>query len=358
MSPETYFLGSSTPNGFVTPIGNLLSDTSNTVYILKGTAGSGKSTLMKKISEAFADSPQEIYRCSADPNSFDAVYIKDKRTIIIDGTAPHCADPQYPKAVQSIIDLGAYIEGTRLRAEKDKIIALTDEYGRFHKRCRLCLSAISSVTEDIIAAASEAVDREKLSAFTSRTSKRLIPRKPSCGDIGKKTRKQLSAVTMNGYTTYIPENCKIYLLSDDSIAGSDIFLREIADTIVKKGYDITVSECLMCSERFYEHLIVPELEIAFITANCINGIHIDSPKKVINFRRFYRKDIFDSQPNIKQRIRFGKRAVCELIKEASAALSDAKKIHDKIEAFYIAAADFDSLNRLTYKLISEIKSLN
>ena len=36
---EHYFLGSSSPCGFVTPIKELLSDTDNTVYLLKGTAG-------------------------------------------------------------------------------------------------------------------------------------------------------------------------------------------------------------------------------------------------------------------------------------------------------------------------------
>ena len=42
---EHYFLGSSSPCGFVTPIKELLGDTDNTVYLLKGTAGCGKSTL-------------------------------------------------------------------------------------------------------------------------------------------------------------------------------------------------------------------------------------------------------------------------------------------------------------------------
>ena len=64
---EHYFLGSSSPCGFVTPIKELLGDTDNTVYLLKGTAGCGKSTLMKKISAAFSDEPQEIYHCSPTP---------------------------------------------------------------------------------------------------------------------------------------------------------------------------------------------------------------------------------------------------------------------------------------------------
>ena len=136
---EHYFLGSSSPCGFVTPIKELLGDTDNTVYLLKGTAGCGKSTLMKKISAAFSDEPQEIYHCSSDPDSLDAVYLKNRKAIIMDGTAPHCFDPVYPKAVESIIDLGAYLDTAKLRQNKKDIITVTDECAGFHKRCRLCL---------------------------------------------------------------------------------------------------------------------------------------------------------------------------------------------------------------------------
>lgn len=357
MSDEKYFLGSSTPNGFVTPIGELVGDTSNTVYIFKGTAGSGKSTIMKKICEAFPDSPKEIYYCSADPFSLDAVYLKDRKFLIMDGTDPHCFDPVYPKAVQSIVDLGAFLETSELRAKKDEIIALTNEYSGYHKRCRLCLSAISSVIPDITSAAFETLDLKKLYAFTERTCRRLIPKRTDKKSDGKLSYRQLSALTMNGYATFTPTDCKIYLLNDEYIAGADIFLRKAADCAVKKGYDVYVSECLICAARYFEHIMIPELGIAFMTSSCINPLNIESSKKVINFRRFYISSEFESRPVLKQRIKFGKKAVSELINEASSELKTAKAVHDKIEEYYIAAADFDSLNRLTYKLISDIKSL-
>jgi energy-coupling factor transporter ATP-binding protein EcfA2 len=349
---EHYFLGSSSPCGFVTPIKELLGDTDNTVYLLKGTAGCGKSTLMKKISAAFSDEPQEIYHCSSDPDSLDAVYLKNRKAIIMDGTAPHCFDPVYPKAVESIIDLGAYLDTAKLRQNKKDIITVTDECAGFHKRCRLCLAAISSVISDMLSAAAESLDIEKLNAFTSRTSKRLIPRKAEKTACGKVTAKQLSAMTMNGYKTYLPEYEKIYLLSDSFMAGSDIFLRDICDSAVRKGYDVIVSRCPLCTEMYYEHVLIPELGIAFISSGCINSITVEGSKKVINFRRFY-----SPTPIIKQRLKFGKKAASEIIREAASAMQSAKDIHDTLEKYYVSAADFDSLNRLSYKLISEIKSL-
>lgn len=356
MSTEKYFLGSSSASGFATPISELLSDTDNTVYILKGTAGSGKSTLMKKISEAFADSPQEIYYCSADPYSLDAVYIRDKKAVIIDGTSPHCIDPVYPKAVESIVDLGAYIETQKLRAAKAEVISLTEEYSGCHKRCRLCLKAVSSVIEDIITAAVSALDGEKLSTFADKFIRRIIPKKEAKAE-GKIMRKQRAAITMNGYSVFLPENHRIYLLDDENIAAAAEFLRIAALSITKRGYDAEISQCYLCADRFIEHLTVPELGISFITSNCINSLSLESCEKRISFRRFYKKDEQTDSAVLRQRVKFAKKACTEFQKEAAAALTDAKIIHDKIEEHYISAADFDGLNRLAYKLISDIKSL-
>lgn len=358
MKPEYYFLGSSTPTAFVTPIDGILSDTRNTVFILKGTAGSGKSTLMKRISSAFEDSPRELYLCSADPFSLDAVYLKDRRVLIMDGTSPHSRDPEYPKAVQSIIDLGAYLEAAPLRSKREEIIAVTDEYSSFHKRCRLCLSAASSVISDIMNAAESAVDMNKLRAFAMRTAKRLIPRPESGRPRGKIIYKQLSAVTMEGYKTLVPETESIYILNDELMYAASFFMEKIAEAAAAKGYDVTVSRCLTAGGQHPEHLIIPELGLAFLTSSCLGKVTADSPKNPINMKRFYKKGIFRSDPRLGHRLRFGKKAVSIVMKEAAAELLAAKKLHDTLEEYYIAAADFDGLNRLSYKIISEIKSLN
>lgn len=357
MKQEHFFLGSASPDGFILSIDSLLSDTSCNVFILKGTAGSGKSTFMKKISEAFKNSDQEIYHCSADPHSLDAVFIKDNKTLIVDGTSPHCIDPVYPKAVDSIIDLGTYIDASPLRNAKKEIIAVTHEYGSFHKRCRLCLSAISSVMSDMINAANTAILYDKLESFTKRIFKRCLPKKSAYGS-GKIIYKQLAAITMNGYSTYIPDTYEIYLLSDDSLAASRCFLRSAAKIITDKGYDIIISRCLLSNEHSCEHILIPELNIAFLSSDCINQIVTDNPKKIINFKRFYDKNIMSCDSSVRQRIKFGKKAANELLLEASAALKTAKSIHDKLESYYISAADFNGINRLLYKVISEIKSLH
>ena len=94
---EVYFLGAMTANGFSTEFGRIMEKDGVFTYILKGAAGTGKSSLMKKIAQHF-ENTQHIRRfyCSSDPDSLDAVYLDGSQTAIVDGTAPHVFDPIVP----------------------------------------------------------------------------------------------------------------------------------------------------------------------------------------------------------------------------------------------------------------------
>jgi hypothetical protein len=84
------FLGAATPDGAVDYIQNLTEDVEKRFFI-KGRAGSGKSTMLKKI--AFAGEEKgydiEVYHCGFDPDSLDMLIIREKGIAIFDSTAPH-----------------------------------------------------------------------------------------------------------------------------------------------------------------------------------------------------------------------------------------------------------------------------
>ena len=91
-----YFLGANSPQGFYSLYDQLISlEHANTVYILKGGAGCGKSTLMKQVAQAAENAaiPVEYILCSGDPDSLDAVVLPTLKTALVDGTAPHAAAP-------------------------------------------------------------------------------------------------------------------------------------------------------------------------------------------------------------------------------------------------------------------------
>ncbi len=98
------FLGAATPLGAVDFIQNLTCDVQNR-YFIKGRAGSGKSTMLKKI---VAEGEKrgfdiEVYHCGFDPNSLDMVIVREKDVAIFDSTAPHEYFPE--RDTDKIIDM-------------------------------------------------------------------------------------------------------------------------------------------------------------------------------------------------------------------------------------------------------------
>jgi ABC-type phosphonate transport system ATPase subunit len=98
-----YFLGTNSALGFVSLYHELIDEcTASAVYYLKGGAGCGKSTLMKKVGEKLEAKgiTVEYILCSGDPDSLDGIYIPEKAVAIMDGTAPHGKVSQPQKSDQ------------------------------------------------------------------------------------------------------------------------------------------------------------------------------------------------------------------------------------------------------------------
>ncbi len=355
MANSEFFLGGISPSGFQTTFDKEIAKSGNYTYILKGGAGTGKSTLMKRIAKEFSGKDDvAVYFCASDPNSLDAVYLKNAGIIVVDGTAPHVFDPIYAGVSQKIVNLGEFWDDKQLSQNKSEIISVTNENQRWHKRCRSFVGALSSLYSDTYSISLEALDFEKLMAFISRLSHKILPKNKS--DEGKTEFAQLSALTPKGYITLlntISGYTRVYTLNDSYYSGGDVFLREFATAATSKGFDVIVSECTLFQSRIYEHLLIPELKIAFVSSSPINSLEIPIAQP-INFLRFYEKAFLTQK---KQRLAFNKKACDELLAEASSALSNALKIHDDIESYYIKAMDFDGVNSTAEKLISEIKSL-
>lgn len=87
---EHRFLGAATPEGAKDFIQQLTSDI-NKRFFIKGRAGSGKSTMLKKIAQAGEEKGYdvEVYHCGFDPNSLDMIILRELGMAIFDSTAPH-----------------------------------------------------------------------------------------------------------------------------------------------------------------------------------------------------------------------------------------------------------------------------
>lgn len=87
------FFGGATAEGYCDFVPELTKGLKR--YLIKGRAGTGKSTLMRAVAQHTIDRgyDTEIYHCGFDPNSVDMVLIPELGCCIFDATTPHVYDP-------------------------------------------------------------------------------------------------------------------------------------------------------------------------------------------------------------------------------------------------------------------------
>jgi len=124
-----FLAGANTASGFVSYFNNILEkNKKNYTFVLKGGPGTGKSTLMKKVSNYFYKKGFDIeeFFCSSDIKSLDAVKISQKNICVVDGTAPHEQDASLPKVSGEIVDLGECVDAKifKYKQKIDRLISL------------------------------------------------------------------------------------------------------------------------------------------------------------------------------------------------------------------------------------------
>ena len=349
---EKFFLGAMTPNGFSTHISDYVNGKTHYTYILKGGAGTGKSTLMKKIADRFepAENVTRFY-CSSDPDSLDAVVLHSSKAVIVDGTAPHVFDPVFPGVQQKIVNLGYYWNDAMLAADGGQIIRASEHNKSLMASAAAYSAALGKVCADTYACAEEFADKEKLSAFARRFCKKLFGK--SRGSRGERSIRQLSAQTRYGYMTFtetLENYLDVYVLSDSCFFAADMFISLAAKQAQALGFDVRLSPCLLLGEQVWEHLLIDELGIAFVSADPLTKL-VRRNAQVINMQRFYDKD---AMHRYKKRLKTNAALIRELSQTAGDAMNDAKAVHDELESCYIKAMDFDGLDRVCRTIAEEI----
>ena len=323
--------------------------------ILKGGPGTGKSTLMRRIAEKLEKDGIYVERgfCSADPSSLDVVYAPEINFSIFDGTSPHIVEPVMPGVSEHIVDLGIAWNREIL---KDNIVAigdLTATNRQLHNKTAEFMNVGAQLETQSAIISSKFIDEEKLQRFTLRLANRLLPSKKS-NEKGRVHKRFLSAVSPDGIAV---QHDTIVALSEDIITVKDEYgtvspyiVSYISDCAVERGYDVYLCYCPLFPNFKPEHIIIPELKTAIFTENSYH-YSIDDESKRINATRFYDKTVFAEN---KEKLAFLKKAKKEIIDEAVRKVSLAKDIHDKLEAYYVSATDFDVINEIGEKIIKNI----
>ncbi len=146
---DAYFLGSNSAYGFYSCYEHLaLPEQGDFLWVIKGGAGCGKSTFMKKIAaeaEKQGFTVEYIY-CSGDPDSLDGIYIPELHTAYTDGTAPHVQEPPYPASRGAYLDLGQFYDIPSLMECYEEIKVATKAYKNAYAQAYAVLKEIPKPT--------------------------------------------------------------------------------------------------------------------------------------------------------------------------------------------------------------------
>ena len=336
---KKYFLGANSANGFYSMFSeNYAPDW--TAYIIKGGAGTGKSSLMRRFAEKATSKglTAELCPCSSDPDSLDAVILPEQKTIILDGTAPHIVEPKYPGVCEQIINTGDYWDKAKLKENSAEILNIMKENKAYHKKASAYITACGQLKKFNFSHSLNITDINACFDFGAGLAKRHIRK---TGNSPREWVRFLGGITPKGYIFFNQTiNCfasKI-VIKDEYGAAASIMLSAIKDYALYKKHEIITVKNPILPHDITDAVIIPSLSLIFVREEFEK---IDCENKKHNAHRFYNTE---QLKKAKEKIKFNKKAYFTLLDAAAQTLSRAKSTHDQLENFYIDAMDYTALN--------------
>ncbi len=354
MEPKvTFFLGANTPSGFYSLYDQMLApEDARRVFLLKGGAGCGKSSLMRRVAQQLEAAGQQVEYivCSGDPDSLDAVIFPQLGAAIADATAPHVMEPRLPGVVESYVNLGRFYDHTSLAPLRPEIEEATEGYKEHYKRAYRCLTAAAQLFEDdralLCTPALEAKALKRARGILSREVKKT-GRAP-----GKAVQRFLGAISCQGVSCRFDTAellCRrIYELSDSHGLAAGM-LTALAAGAMSAGYDVILCPSPLFPDRA-EHLLIPELGLGFLTS----APGLEYPGRP--YRRVRLDAMADAEllKKYKARLKFSRKVYAALMDEATGALAQAKAVHDQLEGLYNPHVDFDGVYQQAQAIAGEL----
>ena len=338
-----FFLGTTTPAGFHGYFRELGQEPGMQLYLIKSGPGCGKSTMMKQLAR-LSEGPVQRIHCSSDPDSLDGVVFCDKQAAILDATAPHTMEPLAPGADEVVVSLYHTLSVKALHPHREEIRALFARNASLRSRAARYIASAGSLLLDSRRAEACSTDFEKARKYVKRLCARLLPRKSGAGS---EQIRLLSAITPQGPVFYVDTiralADRYVIFRDEYGAASRFLMEQIHGEALARGYQIITCPCALHPEDKIDHILIPELRLAFVTDNSWHPVSLPGQQAVRCTRFLDRTNL----SGFRARLRFNSRAAQELIQQASALMASAKSCHDELESYYRAAVDFTAVEQVT-----------
>lgn len=349
-----FLLGAVSPGGFTGYFDQVLAVKSGwRTLLIKAGPGCGKSTMMRRISDALvaAGETVELIHCSSDPDSLDGVICMGRKFCIVDATAPHTLEPRYPGASEEIVSLYDCLDRKKLHDAQSEVVELFTKCSTLQERAGRYITAAGSLLTDSMRIAAATANLPAAKAFAGHLALKYFPKNGNGGD---EQLRLLSANTADGVLFYADTVKKlantVIVLQDEFGAVSKTMLRTLHDAALARGHNVITCYCPFAPWDKIEHLILPELSLAFVTGNYFLSQPFEGAR-TIHCRRFCSKEML---AGYRSRLRWNRRAAEELLLQASALQKEAKANHDLLEKHYTGAADFAAIDRITEQVVASL----
>ncbi|MBQ2713917.1 MAG: hypothetical protein IJF22_02980 [Clostridia bacterium] len=319
-----FFASANTGSGFVSYLDNLNTNSKNAfTYIIKGGPGTGKSTMMKKISQHFYEKGYSVeqFFCSTDPTSLDAIRIVQKNIVVLDGTMPHAVEPDIVGLTHKIIDNGSFIKSS-IKKHFDEIENLTNK-----KKDCFCLIYKNLASAKQLDDINFELEKKQINLNSVKQKAKTLFSKIKCLCPEGENR-TLFLDSINDENLYLEKKNKFKVLGFTASRYESFFVLEMLEKMLIKN---NLNYTKICD------VLNPEKISAILISNKYLIKNIDLKLKT-------NKLVEKNNKIVKKIINLSKNKIVE-----------AKSIHKQIEKYYIQNIDFSGLEEMTRKVIEEIE---
>lgn len=350
-----FFLGANSSRGYISFYKNAYDPSDGwRAYIIKGGFGSGKSLFFKRIAKNMIEKGNvvELIVNPYDPQSLDGIIIPEKKIAVLDGAPPHNVEPDLPGLNELIVNLTDCLDTNSLQADESQLLPLFKESRLLKERALRYIEAAGTLAKDSYQIALECTNTVKAARFAHNLAKRLIPRaaisKP------REWKRFMSSVTPLGlvyFRSTLDKLCdEIIVISDEHGASSKIVMSTIRKHALDMGYEIYTCLCSLLPEQKIEHIIIPDLGIAFCNTN--RYIQYEECDRRIHARRF--TDAASIRQK-KQRLTFNRRAIKELLEGSAELFAESKKVDDEIDKYYNKVLGLEKMAEISNRVMQQLE---
>ncbi|WLD93272.1 PRK06851 family protein [Alkalihalobacillus sp. AL-G] len=356
---KNYYAGGNTAKGFYSLYESSLAGLDR-LFILKGGPGTGKSTLMKEIGDAWNENGFDIeyLHCASDNQSIDGFILPALKVGVVDGTAPHVIEPKAPGVVEEYVNLGVAWNSDLLAPYKERILELNDKIDTSFQSAYANFADALAVHDEWEKIYIENMDFNKADQLTEELLEHFF-----AGKGLKKTadvrHRYLGAATPEGAVDFIQnlteDVYKRYFIKGRPGSGKSTMLKKIAAAAEDKGFDVEIYHCGF-DPNSLDMVIVRELGFAIFDSTAPHEYFPDRENDEIV--DMYKRTI---TPGTDDKYEVELEDITSRysgkMKDAIACLARAKELHDELEQYYIEAMDFNKVDEIKSEIHKQIEQL-